>query len=98
VIDRCKQDSVQLVFIYSPFYYKGKTYIANFDEIFNHIKKIADENNNPFWNYSTIVFCKSKEYFYNYSHMNYKGVKVFSNLLASDIKSFLTEKNNSEKR
>lgn len=98
VIDRCKKDSVQLVFIYSPFYYKGQTYIENFDEIFNHIKKIADENNIPFWNYSTIDFCKSKEYFYNYSHMNYKGAKVFSNLLASDIKSFLTEKNNSEKK
>lgn len=92
VIDRCKKESVQLVFIYSPFYYKGKTYIANFDEIFNHIKKIADENKIPFWNYSTIDFCKSKEYFYNYSHMNYKGAKVFSNLLALDIKAFLTDK------
>ncbi len=97
VIDRCKQDTIQLVFIYSPFYYKGQTHITNFHEIFNHIKKVASKNNTPFWNYSTLDFCRSKEYFYNYSHMNHVGAKVYSTQLATDIKKFIDKKNNTVK-
>ncbi len=93
VVDRCKRDSIDLVFIYSPIYYEGKNFLSNFDEIFNRIKTISGKNNIPFWDYSNLEICKSKEYFYNYSHMNYKGAKVLSLQLGLDIKKRLDKKN-----
>ena len=92
IIDRCKRDSIDLIFIYSPIYFEGKIFISNFNEIFNRIKSISNKNEIPFWDYSNLEIAKSKEYFYNYSHMNYKGAKVLSLQVGLDIKKRLEEK------
>ncbi len=89
MIQTCKLNSIEIIFIYAPILSEAKKNILNYNEIINQVKQIAKDADVPYWDYSFMPLCKSKKYFYNYNHLNYDGALLYSNQLGIDIKNHL---------
>lgn len=89
LIKLCQKNNIQLIFILSPEYYKGQLYMTNRQQIIRQYKSTISKYNLPFIDYSQDSISNQKKYFYNTTHMNYKGANAFSLKLAKDLKSFL---------
>lgn len=89
LIKLCQKNNIQLIFILSPEYHKGQAYMTNRQQIISQYRSIIIKYNLPFIDYSQDSISNQKKYFYNTTHMNYKGANAFSLKLAKDLKSFL---------
>ncbi len=87
----CKQNSIELVLIYAPYLAQGKKNILNYNEIIGKVKDIASQNEVKYWDYSLMPICQTKKYFFNATHLNYDGSKIYSTQLALDIKNMLAK-------
>jgi len=88
-----KQKGVTIILVYPPTYIESQKYITNRNDIIDTYRSIASENNLLFLDYSNLFITKNKEFFYNSQHLNKKGTSLFTQILASDIKSlFSSEK------
>jgi hypothetical protein len=86
MVERCRQDSVHLIFLYEPNYYLTPLRIVNSKEINGKVMDIASHYNIPVWNYSNIPIGRSKDFFGDLFHLNIIGANIFSYQLATDIK------------
>ena len=84
-IAECKQNNIQLVLVYTPTYYKMDMIRKNMQDVLDLYKKIAEENNVPFLDYSKDPMCSDIKYFYNAAHLNTFGSQIFSKKLAGDL-------------
>ena len=84
-ITECNKNNIKLIFIYSPEYIEGHRFYLNREEIIDKYKSIAMKNKIPFMDYSTHSMCLDENNFYNYSHLNTSGSKLFTELLATDL-------------
>jgi hypothetical protein len=93
-VAECKKDSIQLIFVFPPVLHESDYYLQNKDSLMSTFKEVANDNNLPFFNYSTDTFCFRRGLFYNSQHMNIKGSESFCNRLASDLleKNILLQK------
>lgn len=89
LINLCNKKNIQLIFILSPEYYKGQPYMTNREEIIKYYKSTINKYKIPFIDYSKDTISYQKKYFYNTTHMNYKGADSFSLKLATDLKQLL---------
>ena len=61
----------------------------NHDFIIDKVKKISNENNILFIDYSRMPEIMDKQYFADKLHLNSKGADIFTKKLAEDIKPYL---------
>jgi hypothetical protein len=71
--------------VYAPDYLAFQDYIINRDSIMNIYRSTCESLNIDFLDYSKHDLCKDKAYFYNPTHLNLKGAKIFSEDLAQKI-------------
>lgn len=86
-VERCKEDSIQMIFVYTPFYIEGTKLVSNISEFYNLFDSIAKKNNIIILNYLSNEICYDSAYFYNAMHLNKKGAERFSIVLAHDLDS-----------
>jgi hypothetical protein len=86
-IKECRDNKINLVFIYTPEYIKGRDFVSNRDEMMDIYKKLALKYNLIFLDYSQSPVCRDRSLFYNVSHLNKKGAETFSRQLARDLES-----------
>lgn len=83
------EHKIPLLVIASP------RYGMNSSAIFDDVKRCCEECNIPFWDYYTDPrFVNDKTLFRDFVHLNDKGARSFSRLLASDIKNDKRSNNN----
>jgi hypothetical protein len=84
IITYCDQQGIQLVLSISPSsnYFHEKTY-AQFLEI---ITPMIESNNVPFFDYAKGHGLETTEHFFDDSHMNIEGVKIFNQRFYEDLK------------
>ncbi|GAK93169.1 hypothetical protein JCM19298_1888 [Nonlabens ulvanivorans] len=85
-----KSENINVTLVVAPFYIVGQDIVLNKDENMSIISKIADEQSVLLIDYSKSYISYQKEYFYNNSHLNAKGARIFSLKLANDLKSSKT--------
>lgn len=85
-LNECIEADIPVVIVYSPEYKEGQYFVRNRDEIMNIFTFFAAKYNIPFIDYSDDSISYKKEYFYNASHLNATGAKLFSSKLVHDIK------------
>lgn len=85
IIEICKKDNINLFIVFSPSYELFFNNISNKEEIIKMYEEIAKDNNVIFWDYSNNDICKNVDLFFDCDHLNNKGAKLFSSLLANDI-------------
>lgn len=80
-ITRAKQAGARVYVIYSPLFWK-----VSRNQDAEICKKICDEEKVPFWDFSQDPFFLSRQdLFYDNNHLNQKGSKIFSGLIAKKI-------------
>ncbi len=77
-----------VILVYAPIY-SGVYKKVHKEEMYEIFGKIADEYNIPILNYNEIEMCNDTNMFYNATHLNYTGSKIFTRMLASDIDSLI---------
>jgi hypothetical protein len=86
-IQECKQNNIEVLLVYTPEYIEGQNFVANRKEIFDTFYEISNKNKITFYDYSHNSISYNKTLFYNASHLNQEGAKVFSQRLANDLKN-----------
>jgi hypothetical protein len=89
LVSVCKQNGIQLIFVYSPEYKQMQQITSNRAEIFAGFHRIADRDSIPIWDYSNWQYNTDKQLFYNSQHLNADGAALFSEDLARRLEQFL---------
>jgi hypothetical protein len=85
----CKQDGIQVIFVYTPEYIEGQKFTTNRSEVLSIYHEMAAHYNIPFLDYSNHELSFNKANFYNTTHMNGTAATRFSSILAEDIKPLI---------
>lgn len=85
-LSECKEMNIEVILVNTPEYIEGQQFIDNREEVLNMINKIAQTHKVLFIDYSNDTLCMDKKYFYNATHLNANGSKIFTNKLIADIK------------
>jgi hypothetical protein len=85
-IEECHAAGTRLTFVYCPEHILGQQYVSNRKEIIDNFRSIAKKNNIQFLDYSDMALCHDTTYFYNASHLNREGARLFSLQLAHDLR------------
>lgn len=86
-INECKQNNIELIFVYTPEYIDGQKFVSNRYEIIDLYKHFSNLYSIKFYDYSKDSICLNKKYFYNASHLNKLGSEIFSLNLVNDLKA-----------
>jgi hypothetical protein len=86
LIAECVAAGTKITFVYCPEHILGQNYVSNRKEIIENFRSIADKNGIQFLDYSNMALCQDTAYFYNASHLNRQGSKIFSAQLAHDLR------------
>ncbi len=84
----CRQDGIQLIFVYSPEYSEMQSLTNNRAEVFSDFHELANRFDVPMWDYSDWKYSGNKEYFQNSQHLNATGAAVFSDDVAERLKTY----------
>jgi hypothetical protein len=79
----CRERKIKLSFITSPLFAGGRLEVDNYREILGQLVNIAKINHIPYFNYSSVHFCKNRELFIDHYHMNFKGTVAFTPYLCA---------------
>jgi hypothetical protein len=88
-LNECAMLNIKVILVYSPEYIQGQEFVANRDSIFTIFQAAARKYKLHFLDYSQDELCKSKELFFNASHLNKTGADIFSRKLAHDLQPIL---------
>ena len=84
----CQQNNIKLIFTVSPKYTKVE------DSHYDVIKRFAQKYDIPFLDYHTTgLYIDHPEYFKDASHLWDKGARLYSSVIASDLKKMLKRQN-----
>ena len=84
----CRQNRIQLIFVYSPEYEKMQLLAKNRVEVFNHFHDLANRYDVPLWDYSDWKYAGNQDFFQNSQHLNSSGAALFSNDLANRLETY----------
>ena len=84
---QCQSDSINVVLVYSPFYKDGQEKFLGVDELRQYYVVTAKKFGCSYLDYMECDISSDSTFFYNASHMNALGAKVFGNILCNDLKS-----------
>ncbi len=89
-IEQLINDSISVVFVFGPMY-RGTTdtVIVGKEEqyMYDWFYSCANKYGCPVLNYMQLDICFDTNYFYNATHVNYKGAQIISDMLAHDLDS-----------
>lgn len=79
-----KKDGIEVILVYPPDYIEFQEYIINRDSIIGSYNYLAEKNDINFIDFSSdSQICNNKALFYNPTHLNSTGSKIFSAKLAA---------------
>jgi hypothetical protein len=84
-IASCKAKNIAVYMVYSPEYIEGQNYVINRAKMMTIFDSIANQYEIPLIDYSNHPISFDKQYFYNASHMNITGAKLFSQDLGKKL-------------
>lgn len=92
IIDLCKQNNIQLIFVTAPIANVSMDYIKNYNLIHDEISTFAKQNNIPYIDYNLINKNENlltNNHFRDDAHLNDSGVKIVSNHFLNWLKDNL---------
>jgi hypothetical protein len=83
-----KNKNVNIFLVISPIYIGGQKYVNGHNDFIKKFDSIAIKNNISFLDYTNDKICYDSTMFYNATHLNKEGAKLFSEKLANDLKKY----------
>ena len=93
ILNTCRKNNIRVVIIYSPEFRKLNYICPDGKKIIDTVDALANKYNYPFWNYLHHDICNNPAYFFNIGHLNKTGAEKFSEILAEDVKKYMSQKN-----
>lgn len=87
----CKENDIQIILVYPPFYYEANRYIVNHQLILDKLHYLAKKYDVPYLDYRNSYLDSSRSYYYNSQHLNKKGSELFTQMLVEDLKKIVPE-------
>ncbi|WP_400077989.1 hypothetical protein [Winogradskyella sp. R77965] len=84
-----KENNIHVILMYAPEHILGQSFVNNRHEVLKVFDSISKKNQIPFFDYTSHSMNSDKDFFYNSSHLNTKGVEVFNTLYIGDLKTYL---------
>lgn len=78
----CKRNKIELQLVTSPMFAGGKLEVRNREAIREELRGIAASNGLLWWDLSSLPFCGQRSLFVDHYHMNERGARKFTSLLA----------------
>jgi len=91
-LKECKEQEIQVILVYSPYYIEGQEFIQNQQLILDAYRNVAQKYDFAFMDFTNDPLCLDKKYFYNSSHLNKNGAELFTRKLCREIKRTLSQK------
>ncbi|PZF74707.1 SGNH/GDSL hydrolase family protein [Taibaiella soli] len=89
-LQSCKNDSIRMVMVLPPEYTPFQKTVLLREGYLDMLRELAAKYNAIFLDFSKDPLCNHKEYFYNYTHLNREGARLFSERLAMQLKALKT--------
>ncbi len=86
LIKTCKKEQIDLIFVCPPTPVVFQNMVANRNDIMKAYKDLSDKYKLKYLDYSKDTICTDTAMFYNYNHLNTRGVAIFNNQLINDLK------------
>jgi len=86
-LKECRNEGIAIALVYTPEYIEGQDFVKNRAEIMNIFSSLAVKYDIPFFDYSDDSISYKREYFYNASHLNGTGARLFTSKMIHDIKN-----------
>jgi hypothetical protein len=86
VVNICKHNNIQLIFLYPPQSYPSYQKID--DNLLHQLEQYKDMKKVLFWNFNHIKYDDSR-LFYNHMHLNSNGSFIYTNDLVDSISTFI---------
>lgn len=83
----CYNNNIKVIMVYSPEYIAAQDITLNHNEIVEHFRQLAEQNNAEFLDYSKNSISYDKHYFLDSQHLNKTGAEMFTYKLANEIKN-----------
>ena len=83
LLEICQRHRIVPLLVYSPEYHPAQSIFLNRPEIISAFRRIANQFNVRFWDYSNDPLSYEKANFYNSQHENEKGATEFSILIGT---------------
>ena len=90
LIATCKKNNVDLVFTYSPEYYR--LHHKTEEDFFKSINEVCAKNKIPFFNYRSHELSRQSHLFADPVHLNSTGATEFSKLLGNDVNRYIKQR------
>jgi hypothetical protein len=85
-LQECLNAGIAVVLVYSPEFVEGQDFVKNRTDIINTFHYFASKFNIPFLDYSNDSISYRRDYFYNASHLNSSGARIFTSKMIHDLK------------
>ena len=86
LIRTCKKENIDLILVYPPTTDIFQNMIVNRSEIMNFYQNLSAVYKLKYLNYSKDTICADTAMFYNFNHLNTRGVTIFNKQLINDLK------------
>ena len=94
LIQVCRKNGIQLIFVYSPEYAEMQSLTKDRAEIFGKFHELADQYSIPLWDYSDWKYSANQDFFQNSQHLNATGAAVFSEDVGNKLKIYIESQSN----
>ncbi len=85
-IRELKEEGIYLIFVTTPVYIEGQTFVSDREEIFSIFNSISERYEIPFFDYTNdTIFSYNRDLFYNAIHMNKEGAELFTKKFIHDL-------------
>ncbi len=81
----------KVVIVLTPMFSEKFKLVTNLGPLINTLKEVAARTNSTLIDFSRSKLCDDKSNFYNSSHLNYKGSKIFSDQLGDSLNYYLVK-------
>jgi len=87
----CKENGIQMILVYPPFYYEANNYIVNHELILNKLDELAKKYDIPYLDCRNTYLDSNRAYYYNSQHLNKKGSELFTQMLVGELKKIVPD-------
>lgn len=87
MVQYCKKQNIGLILVNTPTHNNYQKMVINRDSVMNIYSTIANKYKLKFLDYSRDTICNDTAMYYNFNHLNKRGVAIFNKQLINDLKS-----------
>jgi hypothetical protein len=80
-----QNQGIKVVIVVTPIFRKSLEMVTDLNPLYNALRKIKDETNATFLDFSYCQISEDKSFFYNSNHLNYTGAEKFSQFLGDSL-------------